>query len=104
MNFDLSEEQQRIQSMVREFAEKEIRPIAAEIDREHRFPAENIQRMAQLGMLGITVPKEYEGSGGDYVSYSLTMEELARVDATHAAMVSGHLSLCIHPILAAGTE
>ena len=104
MNFELTEDQKLIQSMVREFAENEIKPIAAAIDKEHRFPAENIKRMAELGILGLTVPEEYEGSGGDYVSYSIAMEELARVDATHAAMISGHLSLCIHPILAAGTE
>ena len=104
MDFNLTEDQKLIQSMVREFAENEVAPISAEIDREHRFPAETAKRMGELGLLGVTVPEEYEGSGGDYVSYSLVMEELARVDATHAALISGHLSLCIHPILQFGTE
>ena len=104
MNFELTEDQQLIQNMVREFAESELKPIAGEIDKTHEFPMKTAKRMGDLGIYGITVPEKYEGSGGDYISYSIAMEELARVCATHAAIVSGHLSLCIHPILAVGTE
>ena len=104
MNFQLTEDQKLIQSMVREFADTEIKPIAAEADKNHRFPVETVKRMAELGLMGVTVPEEYEGSGGDYVSYAIVMEELARADSSHSGVISGHLSLCIHPILAAGSE
>ena len=103
MNFQLTEDQKLIQDMVREFAENEVKPIASEADKNHRFPVETVKRMAELGLTGVTVPEEYEGSGGDYVSFAIVMEELARVDSAHAGVISGHLSLCIHPILAAGT-
>ena len=99
-----TEDQLLIRNMVREFAEKEVKPIAAEIDREHRFPAETVKRMAELGLFGLAVPEEYEGSGGDTLSYILAVEELSRVCASHAITVEVHVSLCAHAILLHGTE
>ena len=99
-----TEDQLLIRNMVREFAENEVKPIAAEIDREHRFPAETVKRMAELGLFGLAVPEEYEGSGGDTLSYILAVEELSRVCASHAITVEVHVSLCAHAILLNGTE
>lgn len=103
MNFDLTEEQKMIRDMVREFAEKEVKPIAAEIDRDQRFPTETVAQMAELGLMGISIPEEYGGSGGDVVSYALACEELARVCAAHSAILSVHIG-AIKPILYFGTE
>ena len=104
MNFQLTEEQQLIRNMVREFAENEVKPIAAEIDKTHRFPEETVKRMAELGLLGLTIPEELGGAGGDVLSYSGAVEELSRVDATHGTIVSAHISLGIHPIMNFGTD
>src|SRR5690242_1317445 len=82
VQFELTEEQRAIRDMVREFAAKEIIPVAAKHDREHSFPRATTQRMADLGLLGITVPPEYGGPGADYVSFALVAEELARADAS----------------------
>jgi butyryl-CoA dehydrogenase len=103
MNFDLTQEQMMIRDMVREFAEKEVKPIAAEIDRDQKFPTETVAQMAKLGLLGISIPEEYGGSGGDVVSYALACEELARVCAAHSAILSVHIG-AIKPILYFGTE
>jgi butyryl-CoA dehydrogenase len=100
----LNEDQELIQNSVREFAEAEVRPIAAEIDKHHTFPEKTTKRMAELGFLGLTIPEEYEGSGGDTVSYSVAVEELGRVCATHSVIVSAHVSLCAAPIYKFGTE
>lgn len=104
MDFQLTEEQRMIQSMVRDFAEKDVAPIAEEIDREDRVPMENIKKMGELGLLGMIVPTEYGGSGADYVSYSIATQELGRVCASHAALLSGANSLNCAPILDFGTE
>jgi len=104
MDFQFTEEQQLIKNMVREFAENEVKPIAAEIDKTHRFPAETVKRMAELGLLGLTVPEELEGAGGDNVAYSTAVEEVSRVDATHGTILSAHISLGISPILLFGTD
>jgi butyryl-CoA dehydrogenase len=104
MDFELTDEQRMIQAMVRDFAEKEVKPIAEEIDREEKVPTENIKKMGQLGLLGMVVPREYGGSGADYVSYAIACEELARVCASTAALLSGANSLNCYPILAFGTE
>lgn len=93
-----------IQSMVRDFAEKEVKPLAAEIDREERVPTESIRKMGELGLLGMIVPKEYGGSGTDYVSYAIATSEIARVCASTAALLSGANSLNCWPILEYGTE
>lgn len=93
-----------IQSMVRDFAEKEVKPVADEIDREERVPMENIRKMGELGLLGMIVPREYGGSGVDYVSYAIACEELAKVCASTAALLSGANSLNCWPILVYGSE
>ena len=103
MDFNFTQEQKMIRDMVREFAEKEVKPIAAEIDRDQKFPTETVAQMAKLGLLGISIPEEYGGSGGDVVSYALACEELARVCAAHSAILSVHIG-AIKPILYFGTE
>jgi butyryl-CoA dehydrogenase len=104
MDFSLTKEQQFVRKMVREFALNEVEPIAADIDKEHRFPAENIPKMARYGLLGIPFPKEWEGAGGDNVSYTIAVEELSRVCATTGVICSAHTSLAAWPIFNYGTE
>ena len=104
MNFELSEEQLLIRGMVKEFAASEVAPIAAEIDRDHRFPEESIPKLAKLNLLGVPYPEEFGGAGADNVSYVLVIEELARVCASTAAIVSGHTSLGTWPIFEFGTS
>ncbi|GAB6169109.1 acyl-CoA dehydrogenase [Clostridium carnis] len=94
MNFQLTREQELVRQMVREFAVNEVKPIAAEIDETERFPMENVQKMAKLGMLGIPFSKEYGGAGGDTLSYILAVEELSKVCGTTGVIVSAHTSLC----------
>ena len=103
MNFELTEEQLLIQEMVREFAWTEVAPIAAEIDRDHRFPEELIPQMAKLNILGVPIAEEFGGAGADNVSYVIALEELARVCASTSIIVSGHTSLATWPILEFGT-
>ena len=103
MNFELSEEQQLIQGMVKEFVACEVAPIAAEIDREHRFPAELLPKMAKLNLMGVPFPEEVGGVGADYVSYVIVLEELARACASTSVIVSGHTSLGTWPIYEFGT-
>ena len=104
MNFQLTKEQEFVRKMVREFAETEVEPLAAEIDQEHRFPTETVEKMAKYGLLGIPFPTEYEGAGGDHISYAITVEELSRVCASTGVICSAHTSLCCWPIFAWGTE
>lgn len=104
MNFQLTKEQEFVRKMVRDFAVKEVEPIAAEIDAEHRFPTENVEIMGKLGMLGVPFPKEYGGSGGDQLSYAITVEELSRVCASTGVICSAHTSLCCWPIYNWGNE
>ena len=104
MDFRLTKEQLLVRKMVREFAENEVKPLAAEIDEEERFPMETVEKMAKLGMMGIYFPKEYGGAGGDVLSYAITVEELAKVCGTTAVIVSAHTSLCCAPIFEHGTE
>ena len=104
MNFQLTKEQEFVQKMVREFAKTEVEPLAAEIDQEHRFPVETVETMAKYGLLGIPFPTKYGGMGGDEVSYSITVSELAKVCASTSVIVSAHTSLCCWPIYKYGTE
>ena len=104
MNFQTTKEQEFVRKMVREFATTEVEPLAADIDREHRFPTETVEKMARYGLLGIPFPKEYGGAGADHVSYAITVEELARVCASTAVICSAHTSLCCWPIFNFGTE
>lgn len=103
MKFELTDEQRLIQSMVREFAETEVAPLAAENDRQHRFPEELIPKLAELNLLGVPFPEEYGGAGADNVSYAIVVEELSRVDASVGVIVSAHTSLGTWPIYKFGT-
>ena len=104
MDFHLTNEQQMLRKMYREFAENEVKPLAEEIDEEERFPMETVEKMAKLGMMGIPFPKEYGGAGGTNVAYALAVEELAKVCGTTSVIVCAHTSLCCYPIYAFGTE
>ena len=104
MDFTLTNEQKFVRKMVREFAVNEVEPIAADIDKEHRFPVENVKKMGEYGLMGIPFPKEEGGSGGDNLSYAITVEELSRVCATTGVICSAHTSLCCWPISNFGTE
>jgi alkylation response protein AidB-like acyl-CoA dehydrogenase len=103
-NFDLTEEQTIIRNTLRDFAIEKIEPIAAEYDELQKFPTETIQELAKLGILGITVPEEYGGSGADELSYILAVEEISRVDGSHGLTLAAHISLGIYPLLHFGTE
>jgi len=92
------------QKMVREFSEQELAPRAAEIDREDTFPHWAVEKMGDLGLLGIIVPEEYGGAGGDYIMYALAQEEVARVSGSVALILAAHTSLGTYPILAFGTD
>ncbi|MGH7398774.1 MAG: acyl-CoA dehydrogenase [Candidatus Rokuibacteriota bacterium] len=104
MQLELTEEQTMIQQVARDFAEREVRPIAEAIDRDSRFPRETVARMAELGLMGIAIPEAYGGSGGDTVAYALAVEELARACASHAVIMSVNNSLYCDPICTHGTE
>jgi len=104
MSFALSEDQQAVREMVRDFAETEIRPIAAAIDETHEFPAATVKKMGELGLMGMFVPDAYGGAGMDYVSYAIAIEELSRVCASHGVIASAHNSLVCYPILMYGNE
>lgn len=104
MNFTLTKEQQLVQQMVREFAENEVKPIAAEIDQTERYPMETVEKMAKYGMMGIPFSKEYGGAGGDTFSYILSVEELSKVCGTTGVILSAHTSLCAGAIEKYGTE
>ncbi|MDR2010691.1 MAG: acyl-CoA dehydrogenase [Bacteroidales bacterium] len=104
MNFSLTREQELFLQMIKEFAEKEVKPLAAEIDEDERFPEETVRKMAKLGIMGIPFPTEYGGAGGDNILYSMAIEEISRFCATTGVIVSAHTSLCIAPIYEQGTE
>ena len=104
MNFQLTKQQEFVRKMVREFAINEVEPIAADIDKEHRFPVETVEKMGRYGLLGVPFPTEYGGAGGDNVSYAITVEELSRVCGSTGVICSAHTSLCAWPIFAWGSE
>ncbi|MBI2902301.1 MAG: acyl-CoA dehydrogenase [Candidatus Methylomirabilis oxyfera] len=104
MDFELNEEQKAVQKMVRDFAEREIAPVAQGLDEREEFPAEIVRKLADLGLMGILVPKEHGGAAMDYISYALILEELGRYDASVALTVESHNSLCSNHIYLAGTE
>ncbi|HBO27012.1 MULTISPECIES: acyl-CoA dehydrogenase [Culturomica] len=104
MDFSLSKTEILFRQMIREFAEKEVKPLAAEIDEEERFPLETVEKMARLGIMGIPFPAEYGGAGGNNILYTMAVEELSRVCATTGVIVSAHTSLCAAPIYEFGTE
>ena len=104
MSFALSADQQAVRELVRDFAESEIRPIAAAIDESHEFPTATVKKMGELGLMGMFVPDAYGGAGMDYLSYSIAIEELSRVCASHGVIASAHNSLVCYPIMAYGNE
>jgi alkylation response protein AidB-like acyl-CoA dehydrogenase len=104
VDFDLSPEQRLIQSTVRDFARREVAPVAEELDREKRFPYEIVAQLGKLGLMGIPFPEEYGGGGGDTLSYAIAIEELARIDASVCITVAAHTSLGTMPIYLWGTE
>ena len=104
MDFSLSEEQQALMTAVREFAQGEIAPVAAALDREGRFPWETLRKMGELGLLGVTTPEEYGGAGLDTVSYVVLLEEIAAADASHATIMSVTNGLPQSLLLSHGSE
>ena len=104
MDFELSEEQIMIRNMVRDFAEKEIVPVARDNNRNEHFPAELVKKMGDMGFMGLNLPTEYGGGGADNISYCLMLEEIAHADLGMATTASGHISLACKSILKWGTE
>lgn len=102
--FALTEEEEMVLQTARDFARKEVLPLAAELDRDHRFPEELLPQMVQLGFMGATVPEAYGGSNLSYIAYAIIIEELAAACASTSIICSAHNSLCVWPILAFGTE
>ncbi len=104
MDFTLTEEHQMLRDMCRTFAENQLKPKAAEYDRSHEFPMEHVKKLSEMGIMGIVYPPEYNGSGMDYLSYAIAVEELSRGCASTGVIVSAHNSLCLSPIYYFGTD
>ena len=104
MDLDLTPEHELIRDTVRTFARERVAPVAEELDRESRFPVELVREMAELGLMGIPLPEEHGGAGGDTVGYALAIEELTRVDSSVAITVAAHTSLGTMPIHLFGTD
>jgi short-chain 2-methylacyl-CoA dehydrogenase len=104
VNYELTEEQELLKRTVREFAESRVAPLAAELDRESRFPYELVSEMAELGLMGIPIPEEFGGAGADTVSYAIAVEELTRVDSSVAITMAAHTSLGTMPIYLFGDD
>ncbi|MBR0145169.1 MAG: acyl-CoA dehydrogenase [Eubacterium sp.] len=104
MDFSLDKKHEMARTLFHDFAEAEAKPLAQEIDEQHRFPRETVDKMAQYGFLGIPVPKEYGGQGCDILTYVMCVEELSKVCGTTGVIVSAHTSLCVDPIRTYGTE
>ncbi len=104
MDFMLRKEHEMARTLFREFAEKEVKPLAQEVDETEEFPRGTVEKMAENGFLGIPVPKEYGGQGCDPLTYVMCVEELSKVCGTTGVIVSAHTSLCCDPIMTFGTE
>lgn len=104
MEFTYTREQQMVKKMLREFAEKEIAPIASEIDEKAIYPYETIGKLAKLGLMGMPFPAEYGGAGTDYMTYIMAIEEISKTDASHGVIIQTHNALCCWPIYTYGTE
>jgi len=104
MDFDLSPDHDLIRRTVRDFAEGEVAPVAEDLDREKRFPYEIVEKLGDLGLMGIPFPEEYGGAGGDSLAYALAVEELTRVDSSVAITMCAHTSLGTQPIYLFGSE
>ena len=92
------------EQMIKDFAETEVKPLAQEVDEEERFPKETVEKMAKMGLMGVIVPKQYGGCGGDYNMYISAVEEISKHCGTTGVILSAHTSLCVAPILEYGTE
>ncbi len=104
MTFELSEDHEQFRRIVRDFAEKEIAPHAAQWDRDHHFPVEVVQQMGQLGLFGLTAPEEYGGADGDFTSLCVAIEEIGRVDQSMGITLEAAVGLGINPVLTFGTD
>ncbi|KYK34105.1 MAG: acyl-CoA dehydrogenase [Thermoplasmatales archaeon SG8-52-3] len=104
MKLELNDQQKMIQKMVREFADKEIAPVAAELDKKEEYPTKILQKMSKLGLLGTIIPTEYGGAGLDTISYSIVVEEISRKCASTGVITSVHNSLVSWPIMKYGTD
>ena len=92
------------EQMIKDFAENEVKPLAQEVDEQERFPVETVEKMAKLGLMGIIVPKQYGGVGGNYRMYISAVEELSKACGTTGVILSAHMSLFVAPILEYGTD
>ena len=104
MNFDLTDEQQNIRRLVRDFAVNEVKPVAEELDKTKSFPYEIVKKLGELGLMGVPYPEEYGGGGADTLSYAIVVEELARIDSSVAITLAANTSLGTWPIYAFGSE
>ncbi|WP_057979364.1 acyl-CoA dehydrogenase [Caloramator mitchellensis] len=104
MEFKLTREQELVKEMLEKFVENEVKPMAAEVDEKETFPLENVKKMAKLGLMGIPFSKEVGGSGGDFISYIMAVEEISKACATTGVILSAHTSLCCWPIYNFGNE
>jgi alkylation response protein AidB-like acyl-CoA dehydrogenase len=104
LNFDLDAEHELVRSTVRDFAQQRVAPVAEELDRESRFPYDLVAELAELGLMGMTIPEEYGGAGTDTLSYAIAVEELTRIDSSVAITVAAHHSLGTLPIYYFGNE
>ena len=104
MLFQTSQEHQQLRAQIREWAEKEIKPIAFSLDKNNEFPKKQIRDFGKMGFMGIPYPKEYGGAGKDILSYAIAVEELSRVDGGTGVILSAHVSLGAYPIYAYGTQ
>ncbi|MBI4416068.1 MAG: acyl-CoA dehydrogenase family protein, partial [Euryarchaeota archaeon] len=104
MQFRPTEQMELVRKTVREFAEREIKPIAREFDASGEFPVKTVMMMGELGLLGMIAPSEYGGSGASALELAVAIEEVARVDGSHALIMAAHNSLCTGNLLIAGTE
>ena len=104
MNFDLTDEQRRWRDLARDFAQDTIQPRAEQLDREQKFPYDIVAEMADLGLMGLTLPEEYGGSGGDFVGYNLALEEISRADTSVGITMEAHISLGCAPLATYGTQ
>ncbi len=104
MDFMLDKQHEMVRTLFKEFAEKEVKPLAQEVDETEVFPRVTVDKMAKAGFMGIPIPKEYGGQGADVLTYAMCVEELSKVCGTTGVIVSAHTSLCCDPILTFGTE
>ena len=104
MDFKLSKEHEMLRQMYRDFAQNEVKPLAAEIDENERFPWETVKKMGELGMMGVYFPKEYGGGGADVLAYAMCVEEIGKVCGSTSIIISSHTSLCCAPIYEFGSE